>query len=130
MRQEEINELRKRLDARQNLPAPILPAAAGSQVPVVPLASPSAQHLAASDLHDSAPVKAPLAFELGGATLTPTGFIDFSPVWRSETVTSGLPTNFAAIPFNNTVLGHRRQTISTAHSLTWNHDPQPSWHHF
>jgi hypothetical protein len=59
-------------------------------------------------------VKAPLAFELGGATLTPTGFIDFSPVWRSKTVTSGLPTNFAAIPFNNTVLGHRRQTISGA----------------
>jgi hypothetical protein len=59
-------------------------------------------------------VTAPLSFELGGATITPTGFADFAQVWRSKTVTSGLPTNFAAIPFNNTVLGHRRQTISSA----------------
>lgn len=57
---------------------------------------------------------APLSFELGGATITPTGFVDFSQVWRSKAVTSGLPTNFAAIPFNNTVLGHRRQTVSSA----------------
>jgi hypothetical protein len=59
-------------------------------------------------------VNAPLSFELGGVAITPTGFIDFSQVWRSKTVTSGLPTNFAAIPFNNTVLGHRRQTLSSA----------------
>ena len=29
-------------------------------------------------------------------------------------MTSGLPTNFAAIPFNDTVEGHRRQTLSSA----------------
>ena len=63
---------------------------------------------------DSAPVKAPLSFELGGVTITPTGFINFAQVWRSKAVTSRLLTNFAAIPFNNTVLGHRRQTLSSA----------------
>ena len=63
---------------------------------------------------DSPPVKAPLSFELGGVTITPTGFINFAQVWRSKAVTSRLLTNFAAIPFNNTVLGHRRQTLSSA----------------
>jgi hypothetical protein len=47
-------------------------------------------------------------------SIAPTGFIDFAPVWRSKTVTSGLPTNFAAIPFRDTVDGQRRQVLSSA----------------
>jgi hypothetical protein len=58
--------------------------------------------------------KSPLTIGIGPVVLTPTGFIDYSQVWRSKTVTSGLPTNFAAIPFNNTVEGQRRQTLSNA----------------
>jgi hypothetical protein len=59
-------------------------------------------------------VKPLLAIGSGPVVLAPTGFIDYSQVWRSKTVTSGLPTNFAAIPFNNTVEGQRRQTLSSA----------------
>jgi len=112
LQQEQIDELRKRLDAQQNLLQRMHPAGAVAPAPV-PASSPT-QHPAGPALRGSAPVTAPLSFELGGATITPTGFVDFSQVWRSKAVTSGVPTNFAAIPFNNTVLGHRRQTVSSA----------------
>lgn len=112
LQQEQIDELRKRLAAQQNLLQGIHSAGAVTPAPV--LASSPTQHPAGPALRGSAPVTAPLSFELGGATITPTGFVDFSQVWRSKAVTSGLPTNFAAIPFNNTVLGHRRQTVSSA----------------
>src|SRR4051794_40745118 len=55
-----------------------------------------------------------IAAHLGPITIAPTGFVDYSQVWRSKTVTSGLPTNFAAIPFKDTVEGHRRQTLASA----------------
>ena len=105
--------LRARLDAQQQLIEKILPAPVVAQAPTV-TSQPGSSPAAVSGLRDSAPVRAPLTFELGGATISPTGFLDFSQVWRSKTVTSGLPTNFAAIPFNDTVLGRRRQTLSSA----------------
>jgi hypothetical protein len=116
LQQQEIDELRKRLDAQQSLIERLRSADVGTP-PAAPLPSLPPRSVPAPErpaLPDSAVVKAPLSFQLGGATFTPTGFVDFSQVWRSKTVTSGLPTNFAAIPFNNTVLGHRRQTISSA----------------
>jgi hypothetical protein len=58
--------------------------------------------------------KSPLVIGIGPIELAPTGFIEYSQVWRSKTVTSGLPTNFAAIPFDNTVEGHRGQTLASA----------------
>jgi hypothetical protein len=112
MQQEQIDELRKRLDALQKLLETIVPGSAATQSPAA--TSSPAQHPETPALRDSAPVTAPLSFHLGAVTFTPTGFVDFSQVWRSKTVTSGLPTNFAAIPFNNTVLGRRRQTLSSA----------------
>src|SRR5580658_6727116 len=112
IQEQEIEELRQRLDAQQKLLERLLPLPAVTQAPVSPSAP--AQSTAAAALPDSAPVKGPLSFQLGSVTITPTGFINFDQVWRSKTVTSGLPTNFAAIPFNNTVLGHRRQTLSSA----------------
>ena len=112
IQEQEIEELRQRLDAQQKLLERLLPLPAVTQAPVSPSAP--AQSTAAAALPDSAPVKGPLSFQLGGVTIAPTGFINFDQVWRSKTVTSGLPTNFAAIPFNNTVLGHRGQTLSSA----------------
>ncbi|HEY7334814.1 MAG TPA: hypothetical protein VH639_08015 [Bryobacteraceae bacterium] len=111
--QEEIDELRRRLDAQQKLLEGTLLPNAPAQPPsaVTPSPAPSAAPAAPPD---SAPVSAPLSLQLGGVTFTPTGFINLAQVWRSKTVTSGLPTNFAAIPFNDTVLGHRRQTLSSA----------------
>ena len=36
------------------------------------------------------------------------------PAQDASGATAGRPTNFSAIPFNNTVPGHRRQTLSSA----------------
>ncbi len=48
---------------------------------------------------------APLGFRIGGATFTPGGFLDWTSVWRSTTVGSGIGTNFGSIPFSNTPSG-------------------------
>ena len=117
LQQEQIDELRKRLDAQQDLLQGIHSAGAVAPAPVP--ASSSTQHPAGPALRGSAPVIAPLSLELGGATITPAGFIDFSQVWRSKAATSGVPTNFAAIPFNNTVLGHGARRFRARRIRVW-----------
>jgi hypothetical protein len=47
----------------------------------------------------------PLSFSIGGVQFTPGGTIDFTSVFRTTNVGSGLGTTFGAIPFNNTVQG-------------------------
>ena len=109
--QEQINELRRLLEGQQTLPrAP----QGTSSPPAIQRPAPAEATQTSPLPRDSAPPKAPLSLEVGGAAITPTGWLDFTQVWRSKTVTSGLPTNFAGIPFNNTVDGHRRQTLSSA----------------
>ncbi|HZU25406.1 MAG TPA: hypothetical protein VFA04_07780 [Bryobacteraceae bacterium] len=49
--------------------------------------------------------KAPLSWQLGDATFTPLGFMDFTSVWRSTDIGTGIGTTFSAAPYNNTVLG-------------------------
>lgn len=43
----------------------------------------------------------PLQFRIGSATIQPIGFMDFTTVWRSHDVGSGIGTNFAGIPYGN-----------------------------
>jgi hypothetical protein len=47
----------------------------------------------------------PLSFRIGGLQFTPGGFMDFTALYRSTAVGSGIGTNFAAIPYNNTTAG-------------------------
>jgi hypothetical protein len=117
--QNQIDELRRMLLQQSKLLASLSPSAnppdsvASIGTPVVPAAVPvPEQPKAASQPVESD--RSPLAIGIGPIELTPTGFIEYSQVWRSKTVTSGLPTNFAGIPFDNTVEGHRRETLSTA----------------
>jgi hypothetical protein len=42
----------------------------------------------------------PLSFKVGGANFTPLGFLDFTTVYRSTNVGSGIGTSFGSIPFN------------------------------
>ncbi len=42
----------------------------------------------------------PLSFKIGGADFTPLGFLDFTTVYRSTNVGSGIGTSFGSIPFN------------------------------
>lgn len=47
----------------------------------------------------------PLSLRIGSAHITPVGFMDFTAVFRSTNVGSGIGTNFGNIPFNNTAAG-------------------------
>ena len=45
--------------------------------------------------------KSPLSFKIGSAEFTPGGFLDFTSLYRSTNLGSGIATAFGAIPFNN-----------------------------
>lgn len=49
--------------------------------------------------------KAPLSIKIGTADFTPLGFMDFTTVFRSTNVGSGIGTSFGGIPFNNNTPG-------------------------
>lgn len=59
-------------------------------------ATPNAKATAQSDQSD----QSPLFFKIGGAEFTPLGFLDFTGVYRSTDVGSGIGTSFGSIPFN------------------------------
>jgi hypothetical protein len=65
--------------------------AAPPQDPVSAVAIPSAASLQKDN-------NSPLAFKIGAADFTPFGFMDFTSVYRSTNVGSGISTNFAGIP--------------------------------
>lgn len=44
--------------------------------------------------------QSPLFFKIGGAEFSPLGFLDFTSVYRSTDVGSGIGTSFGSIPFN------------------------------
>ena len=56
----------------------------------------------------------PLRFQLGGASLTPFGFVDYAVYLRDKTAGSGVGTNFGGIPFNDSVNGNLRERRTTA----------------
>jgi hypothetical protein len=56
----------------------------------------------------------PLSFRIGIADFTPVGFMDFTTVYRSTNVGSGIGTNFAGIPFANTSGGRLSETRFSA----------------
>ena len=46
--------------------------------------------------------KSPLSFKIGSAEFTPGGFLDFTNIYRSTNVGSGIATTFGSIPYSNT----------------------------
>jgi hypothetical protein len=56
----------------------------------------------------------PLRFQLGNATVTPFGFVDYTAYLRDKAVGSGVGTNFGAIPFDHSVNGNLREIRTTA----------------
>jgi hypothetical protein len=122
--QEQIDELRRMLQEQTKAPAamssgpPISPPASKHEDVTVGVRrnvpSPEQSTTIAEASNPTPTAKSPLAIGVGPIVLAPTGFIEYSQVWRSKTVTSGLPTNFASIPFDNTVEGNRSQTLSSA----------------
>jgi hypothetical protein len=57
---------------------------------------------------------APVSLHFGNGSLTPGGWADFTVIYRSTDVGSGLGTSFAAIPYNNTVTGELSEARFTA----------------
>jgi hypothetical protein len=47
----------------------------------------------------------PISFRIGNMDFTPGGFLDFTSVFRTTNVGSGIGTSFGAIPYNNTAAG-------------------------
>ena len=84
------------------------PAAQRMPKPVA-VAVESTQEQTSGELSDT-----PLSIRFGNASLTPGGWVDFTAVYRSTDVGSGLSTAFASIPFNNTVQGGLSETRFTA----------------
>ncbi len=56
----------------------------------------------------------PLSIHFGKASLTPGGWVDFTAIYRSRDVGSGLGTAFASIPYSDTVQGGLSETRLTA----------------
>ncbi len=52
------------------------------------------------------PAESPLSFRIGSAYITPVGFMDFTGIFRSTSVGSGIGTNFGSIPYSNTTQGN------------------------
>ncbi len=59
-------------------------------------------------------VAAPLFFRIGNAEFTPGGFLDFTSVYRSTNVGSGIGTSFGSIPLNSTPSGQLGETRFSA----------------
>jgi len=51
----------------------------------------------------------PPYLRLGNTCVIPVGFMDLTGVWRSTNAGSGIGTNFASVPFNNTPAGHNSE---------------------
>jgi hypothetical protein len=56
----------------------------------------------------------PLSFSIGVVQFTPGGTIDFTSVFRTTDVGSGVGTTFGSIPFNNTAAGQLSEDRLTA----------------
>lgn len=68
----------------------------------------------AANTPSSTAAASPLSFEIGGFQFAPGGFLDFTTVYRSTNVGSGIGTNFAGIPYNNTVAGRLSELRESA----------------
>ena len=101
--QEQIEQLRAALAEQQKLLEAL------AQKPPAAPATPAKPLLAG----DGKPVS-PLSFRIGGADFTPGGFMDFTSVFRSTNVGSGIGTSFGSLPFGNTAAGQLTETRFSA----------------
>ncbi len=103
-----IDSQQKLLD--QLVAARSAPAEAATQ----PIATPPAAGRPAAEADAKGRTFSPLSFRIGGADFAPGGFMDFSTVWRSTNIGSGVATSFAAVPFSNTAAGRMQEFRSSA----------------
>jgi hypothetical protein len=117
--QKALESAQKAIDSQQKLldrlvAAPGAPAAAPKQAAAAPVAPPAAPAAAAATVDTKGRPYSPLAFHIGGADFAPGGFMDFSNVWRSNNIGSGVATSFASLPMSNTAAGRIDEFRSSA----------------
>jgi hypothetical protein len=131
--QEEIHELRREMQSWKATGQPIQqqqPLSAVREIastdhnvsavapsgpaPALTDANPRAQHAAESEPQSTESQESPLSFRIGGADFTPGGFMDFTAIFRSTNVGSGIGTAFGSIPFSNTPGGQLAETRFSA----------------
>src|SRR6266851_3363035 len=105
---EELHEWRTRLAAVEAertatketpaSPAGTIQPSTSAATPDISTVPTAAKQDAARDPNDN---KSPLSFKIGSAEFTPGGFLDFTALYRSTNVGSGIATAFGSIPFNN-----------------------------
>jgi hypothetical protein len=82
------------------------PARSAPVKPVVVANATSATPSTSQLLSDGEPKTSPLSFGIGSTRITPVGFMDFTAVFRSKNVGSGLGTSFGTVPFEDSVNGN------------------------
>jgi hypothetical protein len=114
--QEQIDQLRRVLEEQKKVldqasqPKPPSLGQVASTTPILPAGDAEpvlhpgmAAALAPPQLDTEPP--SPLQLHIGTATITPIGFMDFTNVFRSADVGSGIGTSFGATPYNNVATG-------------------------
>jgi hypothetical protein len=101
--QKQIEELQRTLEAQQKMLEQL--SAAPAQAPA-PTAAPAGKPAEAKS--------GPLSVRIGDAEFTPGGFMDFTSVFRSTNVGSGIGTSFGGIPFGNTIAGNNTENRLSA----------------
>ncbi len=91
--QKQIEDLQRTLEAQQKMLQQLT--AAPAVAPAAPEAKPA----------EGAKVSAPLSWKIGDSEWTPGGFADFTNVFRSNNIGSGIGTSFGGVPFKNTAAG-------------------------
>ncbi len=104
---DDVASLRREI-AAQRAPADVAPPPEAAASEPVPAPAPAA---VAAGMRSGT---SPLAFRIGAADFTPFGFVDFTSVYRSTDVGSGISTNFAGIPYNNTSAGQLSESRFSA----------------
>ena len=79
-------------------PAGIIQPSTSAAMAAVSISPRAAKQGAPRDQNEN---KSPLSFKIGSAEFTPGGFLDFTSIYRSTNVGSGIATAFGSIPFNN-----------------------------
>jgi hypothetical protein len=93
---------------------PVVPAPAAAPVAIPAVNRPAPQNTPAASGNpceaDQASGNAvPAYLRLGSTCIIPIGFMDLTGIWRNVNAASGIGTNFASIPYNNTPAGHNAE---------------------
>ena len=113
VQQQEIEQLREELQVSRSGSAPLAAGRASASVtPISAISSAPVVALSASEPNQAAPEKpaSPLSVRIGSAEFTPGGWVDFTSIFRTTNVGSGIGTSFGSVPFSNTTAGQLTET--------------------